>query len=289
MAGDTRILLSVDFDFFVREKHIWDWSHAESKMYQEVLWPHRASTFLAQGIDLRKETDPGKYAEPTPDRFWSVLERLGYDTEDVVSCVTNSHTFAAPHWVHHGYFPEDDYLLINFDAHHDLGYRSAEEMEKVWESGRVMCGDWLYTLMRAVPNLKAKIVYPSWRGLEEIEKVEKRPEELYPFLEGRVEYGVFSEDFVRLPEDAFVEDAFICRSGAWVPPWLDQLFTDFCYSGGFGELFAAFEDEEGSCALDPRKFSWADVEAYAEQLKAFYTGDLERFQEEARLNSLKQD
>lgn len=267
MPRDTRILLSVDFDFFVREKPIWDWSHAESAIYQELLWPQRAAGFLARGYDLRDETDPEKHANPTPSKFWDVLERLGYlDLGDQTACVTNSHAFAAPHWWS-GYYEEDDYLLINFDAHHDLGYRTSHEQDKRWEKGVSECGDWLYMLMRQNPRMKAKIIYPEWKGLEELRHEKEIPWKRYGFLEGRVEAGVFSEDFVRLPEDAIVDDVFICRSGAWVPPWLDESFERFCYRGGFYELAALFEDEEGMCAMDPRPFPWEQVEKFAEDIR----------------------
>jgi hypothetical protein len=55
---------------------------------------------------------------------------------------------------------------------------------------------------------------------------------------GRVEMSFFTSDdgsispLVAEPGDEFEVDAvFVCRSGAWVPPWLDQCFIDFVREG----------------------------------------------------------
>ncbi|WP_019550596.1 hypothetical protein [Thermus scotoductus] len=92
--------------------------------------------------------------------------------------------------------------VVLFDAHHDAGYRPLGE--------EPACDDWMVFYHRLGARLR--VYYPPWRdpSLE--------PEPQVPVARaldpgGRVE-GVFHR-------------VFLCRSGAWVPPWADGDFFAF--------------------------------------------------------------
>ncbi|GGM92868.1 hypothetical protein GCM10007092_02560 [Thermus composti] len=92
--------------------------------------------------------------------------------------------------------------VVLFDAHHDAGYRPLGE--------EPACDDWMVFYHRLGARLR--VYYPPWRdpSLE--------PEPRVPVARaldpgGRVE-GVFHR-------------VFLCRSGAWVPPWADGDFFAF--------------------------------------------------------------
>ena len=92
--------------------------------------------------------------------------------------------------------------VVLLDAHHDAGYRPLGE--------EPACDDWMVYYHRQGARLR--LFYPPWRdpGLEPGPMVPLR-REVDPG--GRVE-GVFHR-------------VFLCRSGAWVPPWVDPAFFAF--------------------------------------------------------------
>lgn len=95
--------------------------------------------------------------------------------------------------------------VVLFDAHHDAGYRPLGE--------EPACDDWMVYYHRQGARLR--LFYPPWRdpGLEPEPRVPVR-REVDPG--GGVE-GVFHR-------------VFLCRSGAWVPPWVDPAFFAFLES-----------------------------------------------------------
>ncbi len=111
--------------------------------------------------------------------------------------------------------------VVLFDAHHDAGYRPLGE--------EPACDDWM--VFYAQQGVALKVFYPPWRDPAQ------EPEPQVPLERaldpgGRVE-GVFHR-------------AFLCRSGAWVPPWADGAFFRF--------LEAAPLSKETLEPLSPRPF-----------------------------------
>ncbi|GAA6736091.1 hypothetical protein [Thermus oshimai] len=111
--------------------------------------------------------------------------------------------------------------VVLFDAHHDAGYRPLGE--------EPACDDWMVFYARQ--GVALKVFYPPWRDPAH------EPEPQVPLERaldpgGRVE-GVFHR-------------AFLCRSGAWVPPWADGAFFRF--------LEAAPLSREALEPLSPRPF-----------------------------------
>lgn len=235
--------LSVDFDFFVRSLGEWDWAHKESPFFRSgFIWQTRAAPFLMQGVDLREEMDPEKYAEPKPYQFWDVLQHRGYDFANTdYYIVADSHA-GAGHVFNQmanelGGEPAD--VLVSFDAHHDLGYCDWARLQGLLEAGECTCDMWLCFLMQQWLDLESRIIFPDWmREDSSIKKQEEHIRDLLPRdLWSRVEMDFFTRNnyislLVSSPgEHLDVQGVFVCRSGAWVPPWLDGDFLDFVRAG----------------------------------------------------------
>jgi hypothetical protein len=70
----NHVILSIDFDFFVREKLEYDWGHRENGLFIGPIWPIRAMQLLSQGIDPLK--DVGLVEDPL--ELPNNLENLGW-------------------------------------------------------------------------------------------------------------------------------------------------------------------------------------------------------------------
>lgn len=235
--------LSVDFDFFVRSLGAWDWAHRESPFFRGgFIWQTRVAPFVMQGLDLRVEMDPARHAEPKPYQFWDVLKHLGYDFTDTdYYIVADSHSGAGPIFDQMadelGGEPAD--VLVNFDAHHDLGYCDWARIQGLLEAGQCTCDMWLCFLMQRWPDLESRIIFPDWmREESSIQRQQKQIRDLLPRdLWSRVEMDFFTRDDEISPlviepgEKLDVQGVFLSRSGAWVPPWLDGDFIDFAWAG----------------------------------------------------------
>lgn len=245
-----RVFLSVDFDYFCREEDEWDWGHSEnSDMFNEIAWMSRTRWY--------EETLLEKYANPHPVKFWDKLIELGFNFDDCESLsVANSHLWAAPDFLD---LCPGEVTIVNFDAHHDMGYLSWKQLKKEWlDKGRIDCSNWLLVLMHQLQTLRAAVVYPEWKGLREIKG---RPSwKNSKSIDARFQYGVYDEEFVRSLAGSVV-GIFIAKSSAWMPPWHDEAFAEFVLegSGMTGlESQVPFESKEGMNPLDVRPF---DLEA----------------------------
>lgn len=205
-AGVTRRLLVVDWDYFFPlvedidpdAPPVWalyDWGHQEGRdIFYNHLWVGRAASFKRAGLDL-----PGTSGAERD--FWKRF-RLA---PDATLTVTDSNAKA--------YNPDYGKLgaVYLYDAHHDAGYKGT--MTDIEQRGKVSCEDWMggYYL-DGVPNLLVR--YPPWRtGVFTWE-----PETVVP-VDRRFDDG--------LPVGLTFHHVFICRSGAWTPPWIDPSFDTF--------------------------------------------------------------
>jgi hypothetical protein len=291
----TKAFLSVDWDYFVRSLGAWDWSHKEAPFFMSGdIWSIRLAPFLQQGFDLMKEMSPDKWARPKPSTFWSVLKQLGYNFDQLESfVVAESHSAAGPSfldtidiltarmmWQSQGANKwERPDCIINFDAHHDLGYCEWARLHELIEEGTCTCDMWLCALMEWLPEVEARIVYPNWlREESSLERQWNSLEDKFPGqMLSRVEMGFFEDEDgsigeVVVPgEDIEVLSLFICRSGAWTPPWLDEQFVEFVNeaareTGVEPEVFESSQ-ETGFNPLEPREFSIESAQLLAEQWK----------------------
>jgi hypothetical protein len=261
----TRIWLSVDWDYFCRQPKAW-WHNGTSEKLgaNPITWTVRATLSRIYGTEIRPETALS-HASPLPGRFWQALERLGLRLDKVkVIRVAESHKDA------YGVFRGRDTAnvkLVHFDAHHDLLYTSGFAMESVVK-GKVDCGNWhLLTLLR-YPKLRSVIIYPRWKGWSEWQKtlrvlreVGPKGEEAIRLIKRQTRANVWPN--VKLPMGD-VEKIFICRSGAWTPPWHDKAFIRFVEGcEETCDLLSNLSDWETYDKLAPRPFSWGPVRKMA--------------------------
>jgi hypothetical protein len=200
--------LNIDWDFFFEqeEKHPnHDWGHAESPFYYSgMMWAVRFSGAYAVGEDLQKTY--------TADRrwrtLWTYLKRRGFNLDNATVIFADSNLGA---WYVFDMFRVSH--IYNFDNHHDVFYRGGA-------SENIDCGNWLGQTMREQPKLGATIVYPDRERLEwEFEFENPRANRWVK--SGRLDATTYDElEKGRRDVDAI----FICRSGAWTPPWDDEKF-----------------------------------------------------------------
>jgi GNAT superfamily N-acetyltransferase len=276
--------LSVDWDYFVRSLHEWDWGHKEAPFFQSgTMWAIRASQLLMAGQDLREEMDPRKWSTPKPETFWDVLEQLGYDFSGCQFLnISDSHAGAGPVFNEIGKSVEVPDVLINFDAHHDLGYHGWARSKKLAEAGQCMCDTWLCALMCWLPELKVRVIYPPWQTKKDLKWERKQIKEQLPKrMQPRVLSDIFYDDaydgvspVARPPEgETFdVQAIYICRSSAWTPPWLDEAFGEFVdEAANVTGLYPFNPYLEGGQDIDPllprSDFSWDVAVDHAEQMK----------------------
>lgn len=239
----SKNLLVVDWDwFFVNPVEagsakdwqtlgLYDWGHAETPLnLSNGLWMIRAAGFVKAGLPLPGVTPPeGGWAA-----FWN---RFTF-ADDAYCEYTDSNMYAADMVPGDGAHVWDSILI--FDAHHDSGY-NVSSVEEWLDRGRYSCEDWMMVHhVRGCDDLTVR--YPQWKP--------NGPQE-------RIPDGMPTKQIVddgQPIEDLVFDAVFICRSGAWVPPWCDRDFlalVDACPVQGFPR-----DDDE---QLD-RRFDPADVQ-----------------------------
>lgn len=197
-------LLVVDWDYFFPEAGpgnphwlLYDWGHNEnSSLYYGFLWVVRAAGFDRAGV-------PRPVTSGEEVGFWSRFNiartaTLFYAESNVA--VVNRKIYGGSRvsglWL--------------YDAHHDGGYKRT--LEEITKDQHVSCEDWT-AFFHLKHGTQLHVRYPRWKSwaLEE-------PEPAVP-LDRRVDDG-------GSPRVLF-DRVFVCRSGAWTPPWLDQAFFRF--------------------------------------------------------------
>lgn len=248
------MLLSIDFDFFVRENPLWDWGHTESPFHRDLMWPIREAGFV--GGDLRAEMDPNTHSNPKPAEFWSALSAAGLDLRGARVAVGDSHLWGLPFFLGVPTAGKQcaGKRVVHVDAHCDLGYHTSRHaLQRSVAEGESDCASWLYTFMVNRKNLSLDVVYPAWKGLEEIN-------DHLPWrktaVAKRTRWSVFGDNPDLFSER--VEAVYICRSGAWVPPWLDQTFIDLVKEAGAragSQIETPFVDSEGCDVMVARDYT----------------------------------
>ena len=201
-----RNLLVIDWDYFFVEESdkyplMYDWGHREIPLFIEGLWPMRASSFLAKKVSLPRLSGL--------ERTW--WERFRFTAK--AECFIHESNVMAAHPTVRGRGGWDNLYL--FDAHHDAGYHDASE---ILRSATMDCGNWsLAYLGRGATH---RVRYPKWKhwAFEAESKAS-----LVDVFGQRIERQ-FDSEAETFPVFSRI---FICRSGAWVPPWLDRQFFDF--------------------------------------------------------------
>jgi len=209
-------LLVVDWDYFfpnpiegarLKKDHsygMYDWGHYESTLMIEHIWYSRAFPFIQRDLDL-----PG-----VNTRWKKFAERFNL-SEDASVLVADSNAHSGDLLDIDG-DPFSDVWL--FDNHHDSGYKQktwAEWLAKArTEEGgfQYSCEDWM--LIHYMQGAQLHWRWPTWN----------RSSHRSNWPKG-VEVDAKVDDLK--PMDEEFDTLFICRSGAWVPPWEDDKFIDF--------------------------------------------------------------
>lgn len=209
------VLLTVDWDYFIREEPEWDLGHRENPFFSEFIWVARAASFAAVGKDLRRETDPKRWGTPPPDGFWKALLDLGFDFSGVEKfVVSDSHLAAGIYFLTNA--PPAD-RIVSFDAHHDCGYGRVSP-------GMMDCANWMRRVLEYNPKLKGTVVYPIWKGLSEWHPNKTH---LPKIIRRKVNAGIWGHEPFTSELPGKVRSLVVCRSSAWTPPFFDKSFIAF--------------------------------------------------------------
>jgi len=194
--------VSVDWDFFFPNINQWDYGHKENPFFINQIWQLRASS---PSNPIEKIVPRESYR-----RFWNRLEKLGL--KPPICFVTESHTFNFDLVM----LEEGLDVLLVFDQHVDAYDKHPEH---------VTCENWLLQSLRRAPQLRAYVVLPTHQWDDDKANGPEIPEDVSdrltlvkdPHFEG------LAQEF----RGANVLASYICRSGAWTPPWSDDQFMDF--------------------------------------------------------------
>lgn len=216
------VWLSIDWDMFIPEEQSWDFGHSEGHhpALQAALWQIRAVSALARGNDIQQLT--AFRPEQHPEDFWSALARGGFQIGGAKLAVAESHLHAAPYFMEA--MAEDGVTaprIVHLDAHHDLGYTDMATFNGWVRKQRVEAGNWLGVFLRLFPKTKATLVLSQWKDQVVEDTLAQAP------MTGHVRKRVAVQQWPVLPAGGRVTRVFVCRSGAWSPPWHDAAFERF--------------------------------------------------------------
>lgn len=207
-------LLVVDFDFFFHnpmesgehqddEFWLYDWGHSESPLHidSNIIWPSRALGFIHSERPL-PQVD-------VPDGWW---DRFNIDPDSQLY-VADSNAYAGLLYDQIGDPFEQVWL---FDAHHDLyKFKTPQEVAAWHSTGQdITCENWMFKHLMRGAELHWR--YPRWHQLGP-DMAESLPD--WIGLDAAYDDGK--------PMDVEFDTIFLCRSGAWVPPWCDERFMQF--------------------------------------------------------------
>lgn len=197
-----KTLISLDFDFFVREDPMWDWGHNENQpLFLLTLWGVRYTE-----KNLYEECNPAAHANFMPEDAIIRLIDMGFTfKKKPLLYVAESHKDI--YEVMRGLKRSEVY---HFDAHHDLYDDGDRDLN---------CGNWGRKAIEQGLVEKYIWVAPDWgkefdmMDLEDIGQKEIKGYYYNEFLKERKKSKPIDIDAI-----------FVCRSGAWVPPHLDGDF-----------------------------------------------------------------
>lgn len=186
-------LLSVDWDYFFPDTMPYDWGHSESVFLIEAIWQLRVT-----GRNIVTGEHALDAMRPDPEKLQGFWDRVLVG-KPLTLFIAESH---ASIWelLKTG----EQWDVVNFDQHHDIYYGS-----KKWE---VSCDDWASHGIDQGLIERYTWACPQWAVDEQI--IDYRPQE-YSI---RVQTSIEPQ-----PYDA----VFVCRSGAWTPPWADDEWLRF--------------------------------------------------------------
>lgn len=172
--------------------------HQESLIFLKMLWASRV------GLYDKMNTDGNEIG------FWNQFKGVKFTSP---AWVSDSHAYAYS-------LLRGVNRVVIVDAHHDCWESDSLGVDK--REKQVYCHNWLRAWLNGGKTRKALWIKPEWQDACELPKD----------MEKKVEVVVYSKG-VDLGLEGSVTP-HICRSGCWVPPWLDNAFRGFV--AGFAGL-----------------------------------------------------
>jgi len=203
-------LLVVDWDYFFPTNErpddenlrpergnwsLWDWGHKETEFHINDVWAIRGAMFKRAGIDLPQ----------TSSKELSFWDRFNFKPNSSTLYFADSNMFAGT-----AKFLGYKHVYL-FDAHHDCSYR-LKKAEEFFDGESFSCEDWM--LNHYFSGSKLHVRYPAWKTYAMDE----------PILG---ELGVDRQIDDGKDLSPIFDRVFVCRSGAWTPPWIDHKFMTF--------------------------------------------------------------
>lgn len=210
-------ILSIDFDFWAEHdpaKH--DWGHSDTQAFLTIMWHLRAAEMMRDTTPWREVHLP--HDEPRPAKLRAFLEDRGWDFCKADLWVVESHADIA-HILDQKRFKTKPVRVVNIDAHCDLGYAEDSAAEEV------ACDNWGEHFIEKGYVREFIQIYPKWRHRH---FEDWRPEFGDKSLRWAREYKTDTAvmyGLEQIPMSVRPSHVFICRSGAWSPPWLDGHFV----------------------------------------------------------------
>lgn len=208
------LILSIDFDFFIREDPKLDMGHGEHHaLFFNELWGMRRYAWGARGKTVQQMLP---WDGPRPKQFKSELVKRFYLECGRYKGTAESHS-AIMQFLERDSFAKC-YDVINFDAHHDISYKDHLPAS----AAHVDCGNWGCYGLKSGAIRSYTVVYPDWR---------RRWEEPWCFNKGKFGFGqrvrrLYWSGFLKEGRKRrLVDKLFLCRSGAWCPPCYDKDFN----------------------------------------------------------------
>lgn len=251
-------LLVVDWDFFFptpgmstrfedfASPLLYLWDHKETPFHTSpMVWANRASGFIQNELELPRVAGW--------EGFWG---RFTLDDGGVPVLYGDSNLHAGrimpstfgmdEEWD----LPDVWETVTLYDAHHDSGYDGTGSFEAWKARGVLTCEDWMLRHYDAGTRC-LEVRYPQWRG--EVGTIEPAP--LIP-VDRRIDDG-------STPDHTY-DAIYVCRSGAWVPPWCDEQFTEFMEAapGLYRSLVSGEEDDWEHPRPDPLSMARDQVRLY---------------------------
>lgn len=199
----ANVLLSIDFDTFVPENPLWDLGHREEELFLKMMWTFRGHLMPEMKTDGNEKD------------FWKRLPWQFSEPQDIF--VSDSHLLA------YHLTRDIDYVVL-VDRHHDCFEWPVKD-----RPFRVDCGNWVAAWLSACTKRKLLWVHPDDITADDLEicgEVKHRRRIL------SVPYSRFREMLLDQDIQETNLTVHVCRSGCWVPPWLDQDFVNFVKASG---------------------------------------------------------
>lgn len=232
----TKLFVSIDWDYCVPIDIINDWGHNESYMFIYLIWNMRKYMYQEDG--KIKMTNLSEIEIPPFDIPLFKSKRMS---------VAESHS-SAYDCFKSKISKNDHILLIHYDLHHDIWTPHSEH---------ILAENWLFQLIKQTEcKWSVNHIYPKWKNEFGYSK-DPFNEEKYVSLLKKECNNLISWKIVESFETSkIIDQLFLCRSGAWIPPSVDEQFRQYAYSY-FRKSNLSFAQTYDN-PLDPRHYQQFD-------------------------------